>query len=158
MHAARRVEHLIGLRSESRVQHFAVCDAFIERARDCGSLLVNFFLHVVPELAAFGGIGRQLAFLDGPCDLLTVAVKNRHLFPAHDSHVSLVEEHELPCHRQQGGNIRCDEVLTYPQTDDNRTTHSRQYKCPRIVRAQDRECVSAFQFGNGRPNRCREIL
>ena len=158
VHTLRLIQYFIGAGTERCIEYLAISNALIERTGHGNCLLVNFLLHVMPEISALCRIGRQFALLYGSLDFVAVSIVNGHCLALDDRDISFFQKHEFPCNWQKGGHIRRDEVFANSQADDDGATGPRQYKCVRVVSIHDCEGVGTFEFGNGCAHGVRKVL
>jgi hypothetical protein len=94
MHGLDLLEYLLGGGSKSRLQQFAARHPLLQGLRDSPRLLMYLLEHEVAVLAAFHGIGRQVAFAHRSFDARARAVNDLDRLAANFSRVAFFQEHE----------------------------------------------------------------
>ncbi len=94
----------------------------------------------------------------GRSTVVAVLVENLDGRAADVRDVAFFEEHEAARDGQQRGDVRGDEVLVDAEADDDRAAFARQDDALRIVLADDRERVGAFELGDRGAHGLEQVL
>ena len=121
LHRLDGFQQLLCTQPETVRQHPAAGDASFQGIGNGPGLLIDLLEHIVAIFTPFHRIHRQTGFLDRALHTLAVPVVDDDAETADLGDVPLFQEQELLRHRQQGEYIGGDEVLTYAQTDHQRT-------------------------------------
>src|SRR4029077_20889108 len=83
-------------------------------------LLENFLEHEMFKAALFGRYGIPGDVMDLRLDRISLGIADLHTLRCQDGNVSIGEEKDVPCVREDPGNIACDKVFVLTEADDHR--------------------------------------
>ncbi len=120
-------------------------------------LLVDFFLHEVPEAGLLGqdGVPADLLRHRGP--LLAVGIGNRDSIAVQDRHLSVGQENGRAGIGQDGQYVRGDEVLPLAHAHHHRGSLAGHHDLFGVVRADHRQSESPAQLGHRSANRQGQV-
>ena len=112
-------------------------DGFIQHF----GLLHDLLHHEVVIAAFFCRCDIPCYMIDFFFDFIAVYIEQCHAFAFQHSDLMFIQQVIISCVFQQSGNIRCDIVFAFTQTNQERAAFTYSYQCVGVFAAHDTQCV-----------------